>query len=54
MVKTFQEYVQNFIKFRQESKRIQKEIDNDGIYKYVEKNYGFGDKKSKVLKTRNV
>lgn len=54
MVKVLKEYWQNYRDYRNESKRISAEIDKDGIYKYVEKHYGFGKESSKILKPRHA
>lgn len=53
MVNTLKEYWQNYREYRMESKRIRTEINRDGIYKYVEKHYGFGNESPQVLKPQH-
>lgn len=54
MIKVLQEYVENFRRFRAESRRIDEEIDREGIYKYIEKHYGFDDRQQSVLRRKHA
>jgi hypothetical protein len=47
------ELVRNFWSFRKESKRIELEINNEGIYKYVEKHHGFTTNSAKMLEPKH-
>ncbi len=54
MVQFIKECVHNLLEYRRESKRIDREIQQYGIYTYIEKNYGFGDAPAKVLKSKHA
>ena len=54
MVKALRELAQNYIKFRQETKRISTEIDSLGIEKYIEKHYGTAKRSSPSLRQKHA
>ena len=53
MVKALKQAAQNFFKFRSDVKRIENEINTEGIVNYVQKHYGIEQSTNKTLKVKH-
>lgn len=54
MVKVLREAAQNFFKFRKDAKRIEAEINSEGIFIYVQKHHNSDNSADRTLRPRHA